>query len=423
MRSLKDLAAQALTKAYTEVDAVPSAETSDSEWPDTQPADMPDSALCVTAGATVRRRGAVKKSPHFSPGAETTLGARLQRQGAIVKKNTSSSEAPTMTGPRLQRKGALKTVAHSGASASDSTVGTDTQSQTHDTKTKESKTTTSATTTSTTPSELLTSGDWLASDAPDLRDVYVLAQLADYPYHHHDKKRLCKLGHQIDMAQSQRLASYCMFVFDPSSGLITTPNGLVTFVFKDAAGNKVLCFGGTTAGRSAGGFGTRMLRNRGEQFSQWMANAKNALVGKIPACYLEAETLARLLAADCQKAKETLTIIGHSLGGGMACYAAGMASCEQMMIKCVGFCPAELCAKMIHQLKAHLGKDFQTWLNGVVQICIKGDPVPYMHTLFPSITTLGRRFVIEPLEGTPNPLTRHIDFAHHVAIFCHQEPL
>lgn len=271
------------------------------------------------------------------------------------------------------------------------------------------------------PSDLMVKGHWGDEFSPNLGELDTLAQAADFPYHHNQPERITAIGYHIDTEASRALAQQAGLNFNEATGCISSSHGLCAFWLKNDQGNNILTFGGTTSGHASGGFARRSVFNVGEQVSQWTANAKNALLKRVPDCYKEAQHLGAFLANQHLAANEQLTFTGHSLGGGMATYASGMASRQDRMVKCMAFCAAELCPQMINDIKTHLGEDFDRWLEGVTQIYIKGDPVPHMHKLFSAVQNVGHRYTVHPTSSSSfvlNPGGRHVDFAKYVSEFC-----
>ena len=112
------------------------------------------------------------------------------------------------------------------------------------------------------------------------------------------------------------------FIYDKKSGL-------TAYVLHNPASSPKevrLVFGGTTSGKSTGGLNKRSLLNGGFTLKQWIANAKNAVLGKTPDSYKQAKILTdkvlQMMDANPRYQGFKLTVSGHSKGGGEAAYAA-----------------------------------------------------------------------------------------------------
>ena len=147
---------------------------------------------------------------------------------------------------------------------------------------------------------------------------------------------------------------------------------------------------------------------------QWVANAKNAAFGKTPDSYKQAKELAskvqNMMAVDPTYKDFTLTISGHSKGGGEAAYAA-LSLKEPVQAIC--FSSAEL-GRTMH--KSFSEEQKANASRYITHYNIEGDPVPNVSKALGGLGHLGK-VVTLPSDGSgSNPLDRHDKFNRHI---CH----
>ena len=182
-----------------------------------------------------------------------------------------------------------------------------------------------------------------------------------------------------------------------------------------------LVFGGTTSGETTGGLVKRSLLNRGFTLRQWIANGKNAVLGKAPDSYRQASELTqkiqRLMATDPKYKDYTLTVSGHSKGGGEAAYAA---LSQKEPVRAICFSSAELGKEMRESIPE------ETRANAAAHIhhyYIEGDAVPTMgdNALIKKTGKPGHIGKVTTLpaddEGASG-LDRHDKFVRHIHDFA-----
>ncbi|WP_227107709.1 alpha/beta hydrolase family protein [Chromobacterium rhizoryzae] len=168
------------------------------------------------------------------------------------------------------------------------------------------------------------------------------ALLANFPYSR-DLDSLRATQWSPDAELARLLAKGSKLEFQPQQARLMDPeSGLVAYVFRNKAeGDIRLVFGGTTSGRGVGGLAQRNLKNLASVARQWRANIGNAAFGGRPACYAQAAQLTRKLQSlaaglPLMRSGEpgyTVSTGGHSLGGGMAAYAAMQLSTPQRPVR------------------------------------------------------------------------------------------
>lgn len=182
-----------------------------------------------------------------------------------------------------------------------------------------------------------------------------------------------------------------------------------------------LVFGGTTSGKTTGGLIKRSLLNRGFTLRQWIANGKNAVLGKTPDSYRQASELTqkvqRFIATDPKYKDYTLTVSGHSKGGGEAAYAA---LSQEEPVHAICFSSAELGKEMRESIPE------ETRANAAAHIhhyYIEGDAVPTMgdNALIKKTGKPGHIGKVTTLpaddEGAGG-LDRHDQFVRHIHHFA-----
>ncbi|WP_354008553.1 alpha/beta hydrolase [Endozoicomonas lisbonensis] len=193
--------------------------------------------------------------------------------------------------------------------------------------------------------------------------------------------------------------------------IITSKSGLVAYVIL-GKGTYNLIFGGTTSGTTAGNLAQRSKANLVQTLSQWGANLKNGL-GGLPKCYVEAELL---LAALIKHAGFNVAVYGHSLGGGMATYAAANLSTGNCKIAATGYCSAELGKAAVNAINDNRDEQsVATAITEIQHILIAGDPVSSVGKVVPNLQHVGQVSKIDHLPGMSNPVKIHDQFISSVS--------
>ena len=184
--------------------------------------------------------------------------------------------------------------------------------------------------------------------------------------------------------------------------LIDPKTGFVATIMQNSETQEVkIVFGGTTSGEVAGGLVKRNKGNLGIIKQQWKANLQSALANKIPECYQQASqvvtNLRELMAQDDNLKCYELVCTGHSLGAGMAQWAAAMNSSKDNIIKADCFCSAQLNSKMLSEIqtKHHSTGALPKVLAAIQHYKIKGDVVPHMNKTMPRfLSNIGKSTTI-----------------------------
>ncbi len=277
---------------------------------------------------------------------------------------------------------------------------------------------------------------------PELTDeiqaeIKEYAVLANYPYlaERERESAINDVGWQLQLRDNSQLANRLRgkgFTIG-ANGMISTEKGLCCYLLKKRGESStpekyVLSFGGTTAGQTGGSFMHRSFSNAGFTLKQWLANTKNAVFGRTPDLYKQASGLTELINKELKAHGNTLETTGHSLGGGMASYAAAMQGEADNPMTCHAFCSAELGRSMqLDIVRKAIGQENQVAKESVnllvsktMHVKIKGDPVPNMHNLFPSITNMGTEYTVTDVQG--NGFDKHINFKDKIfAAFPEEE--
>ncbi|WP_194842453.1 hypothetical protein [Endozoicomonas sp. OPT23] len=261
------------------------------------------------------------------------------------------------------------------------------------------------------------------------------AQLAAYPYHQslekvqnaasskldsdNDYSRVGNWGVERDL--TSKLAESGGFGTQDKSGLIyDKKTGLTAYVMKNPETQELrLVFGGTTSGKKAGGIGKRMFGNAAFTFRQWVANGKNAVLGKTPDSYQQAKALTNKLlelqSSTPELSSYELKLSGHSKGAGEATYAA---LARDKPLKAICFGSAQLGRSMQKEIPEENRKDSSLFIT---HFNIKGDLVPKMGNFRNGLGHLGKVVTLPGEHFWQNPMHRHDRFAHHVDHFANSK--
>lgn len=258
------------------------------------------------------------------------------------------------------------------------------------------------------------------------------AQLAAYPYHQSldniqnaasnkqapdaDFSRLGNWSNNNELGRT--LATSGSFGFQEESGLIyDKKSGLTAYVMSNPDTQELrLIFGGTTSGKRAGGLNKRVAANAGFTLRQWIANAKNAVLGKTPDSYRQARELTDTLLSTVQGEgsafKEfTVKVSGHSKGAGEATFAA---LARKQPVEAICFSSAQLGSGMQKEIPL---SSKQNSANYVRHYNIKGDLVPKLGNVRNGLGHLGNVVTLPAKHAWNNPVNRHDQFAHHIDHF------
>lgn len=255
------------------------------------------------------------------------------------------------------------------------------------------------------------------------------ALLANFPYSR-DLDSLRATQWSPDAELARLLAKGSKLEFQPQQARLMDPeSGLVAYVFRNKAeGDIRLVFGGTTSGRGVGGLAQRNLKNLASVARQWRANIGNAAFGGRPACYAQAAQLTRKLQSlaaglPLMRSGEpgyTVSTGGHSLGGGMAAYAAMQLSTPQRPVHAECFSSAQFGRGLQNELLARHGNDLDQARAAAAHIrhyCVQGDLVPALDGLLP-VRHVGQLYLLPAnRQADDSRLGRHDKFLNHVQDF------
>ncbi|PTU64513.1 hypothetical protein DB032_06100 [Chromobacterium sp. Panama] len=255
------------------------------------------------------------------------------------------------------------------------------------------------------------------------------ALLANFPYSR-DLDSLRATQWSPDAELARLLAKGSTLEFQPQQARLMDPeSGLVAYVFRNKAeGDIRLVFGGTTSGRGVGGLAQRNLKNLASVARQWRANIGNAAFGGRPACYAQAAQLTRKLQSlaaglPLMRSGEpgyTVSTGGHSLGGGMAAYAAMQLSTPQRPVHAECFSSAQFGRGLQNELLARHGNDLDQARAAAAHIrhyCVQGDLVPALDGLLP-VRHVGQLYLLPAnRQADDSRLGRHDKFLDHVQDF------
>ncbi len=219
------------------------------------------------------------------------------------------------------------------------------------------------------------------------------------------------------------------FVYDKKTGLTAyvfykgVPKG------SSARPEVRIVFGGTTSGKKTGGLVKRLLLNRTFSLKQWIANGKNALLGKIPDSYKQAEAFTKkvqdLISKDEKYEGAELSVSGHSKGGGEAAFAAISlnkdslnAGANTKPIQAICFSSTEL-GSNIHDNFSEWQKDNAS--RHVTHYHIEGDAVPNASKVFGGLGHLGKVITVPSDSKISGPLDRHGQFNRHINHYAKSE--
>ncbi len=274
------------------------------------------------------------------------------------------------------------------------------------------------------------------TSVPERVQLSIDAQVAAFPYHNSvenihgaatnrlqpDTDFSAKAQWSPDLTLGKELATKANFAFKEDTGLIyDQKSGLTAYVMKNPETQELrLVFGGTTSGKKAGGMNKRMLFNAKFTLKQWIANGKNAVLGKTPDSYRQARVLTDNLLAAIKAPNSgvqdyTLKLSGHSKGAGEATYAA---LAREQPIPAICFGSAQLGSGLQKEIPATsqaLATDYVSHYN------IKGDIVPKLGNLRNGLGHLGKVTTLPSAHIWNSPIHRHDQFASHINDFANSQ--
>ncbi|QIL85690.1 hypothetical protein G7083_07365 [Vibrio sp. HDW18] len=265
------------------------------------------------------------------------------------------------------------------------------------------------------------------------KEIQCSAMLASFAYHQ-DLDRLHSATDQqwsLDKPLITELAKEVGLKVYPAKGMIIdSQSGLVGFVFHNHQAKELrLVFGGTSSGKATGSLMYRSISNFKVTMHQWGANAKNAITGKTPDSYAQAqliaETLTRMISSGDYK-DYRLSLSGHSKGAGEAAYAAAMISTPENPVKAECFCSAELGSSMLQDIHARFAdpKQAKQAVSEIQHYKIQGDPVPNVHRVKHDLEHVGKIMTLPhtEVEGANNMLAYHDKFDRQIAAWLSNTP-
>ncbi|WP_416041767.1 lipase family protein [Edwardsiella ictaluri] len=215
---------------------------------------------------------------------------------------------------------------------------------------------------------------------------------------------------------------------------ILTKSGLTAYLFINERTKEArVVFGGTTSGEKAGDLTTRTRGNFTATVRQWLANIRNVFSGT-PDSYREAAQLVKDLNQNQKLSGYTLSVSGHSKGGGESAYAALMLGAQTgKPVTSINFSSAELGPQLKRNIADELAKKgvppedivskFNALGKNILHVNIKGDPVPSMHKLFGSISNIGKTLSLPNDNQSGLHLSEHVDFCSRVTNWAHSETM
>lgn len=213
----------------------------------------------------------------------------------------------------------------------------------------------------------------------------------------------------------------------PDLGLLRDRStGLVTYIFYNKAEQKIrLVFGGTTSGLGVTGGAPRFIKNNLTFITQCGANINN-IFGNIPDCYKQAaqlmHNLQQLVKADNEWIKCDLSTSGHSLGGGLAAYAALKVSSKENVILAECFSSAQLGRGLQDDLLKQYGSlaNLKKVNNNINHYYVDGDLIPKMDKFF-AVDHIGSVNIIPQIaEKKDGALAAHARYVDHLRALYQQ---
>ena len=177
-----------------------------------------------------------------------------------------------------------------------------------------------------------------------------------------------------------------------------------------------LIFGGTSSGKKTGGLFKRSILNGRFSLNQWIANAKNALFGKVPDSYTQAKVITKklqlVMQTDPHYQNAKLIISGHSKGGGEAAYAA---LSQAQPPEAICFSSAELGKGVLQSLSETSKANAARYVS---HYNIQGDMVPNLSKVHSKLGHVGKVFTIPCISKSDSSIDRHDKFTRHIRHFA-----
>lgn len=225
-----------------------------------------------------------------------------------------------------------------------------------------------------------------------------------------------KLAKDVDlMTNLGNFANTIGMKYEPQHArLIDRHTGLAVYMLSNSANKEVrLIFGHTTSGAYTSSMHlipsiARTIANIPITNRQWLANFQNALFDKTPQSYQQAKHLVGELLELMQQPNNlngyTLSLSGHSKGGGEAAYAAAMNG----GLKAYCFGSAEWGQGPVQDIVKHYINQpdaLEKALDKINHYRIEGDPIPVLSKKIPlkALYLVGSMMTF-PLKKGANPL-------------------
>ncbi|MCC7006040.1 MAG: hypothetical protein IT497_05285, partial [Ottowia sp.] len=200
---------------------------------------------------------------------------------------------------------------------------------------------------------------------------------------------------------------------DPHSGLSAY------LVVNDSAREIKVIFGGTTSGEKVAidYSVSRLYLNKPSMFNQCVANLKAGL-GRIPLCYQQGACITRAVlqqvqAENSRYAGYTVSTLGHSLGGGIAVYAA---LAQAQPVQAIGFSSAHLSLGIVNRLPK---ENVANAKNLITHFHVKNDVVPNLRYLYPGLAPVGVEAVFPSSPEVSGVGHIHAQFYEHIKRYSH----
>ncbi len=257
------------------------------------------------------------------------------------------------------------------------------------------------------------------SDTYPICEAIEYAELSEYAYcckrahlPNYLSVRELSRGWSLNPKLTQKVASGLKGEYVPETGLFQTKEGLVSAVV-EKEGKTCVLFGGTTSV-------AENESNSNIASAQWQANTEMVTGMIVPTIYLQAATAAETVKRAI--GDKPLCTVGHSLGGGLANFAAAMAGTPDSPVKAYGFCSAQInrVAKEMIANKCNTPEEATSLVSEIKNVAISGDPVSSGSFLNSNLGVLGLRVDIKQAPSTEGGWSRYlgidVDYAHNAYI-------
>lgn len=254
---------------------------------------------------------------------------------------------------------------------------------------------------------------------------YHNALLADFVYNR-DFTILEATQWGIDRELARFVSKMTNIKLYPQDGLLEDSHtGLVAYIFRNKVEREIrLVFGGTTSGHGVSGGAPSYIKNINNFIKQCEANVHNVF-GGVPACYKQAvqlmHNLQQLVQMDGEWNGYRLSTSGHSLGGGLAAYAALKVSSKENVILAECFSSAQFGRGLQRDLlKQHGSVDLEKAMHNVNHHYVEGDVIPKMDKFF-AVGHIGKINIIpQATNKKDNFLAAHSNYVKHSLIYALQ---